>query len=168
MRMTREIVAAFFLAVLADAAFACGLCLSVQGNPLALPHPRAIEVAVATRTALDSGTLRLASAGGWDNRRTPSARDYLAEWSANRRIDAAANISIHILLIDTSDAAVIVGRGGRLILAPGGDVGDCVMVTTSVTLRAVLAGELSLRNALQNNLVVIEGKKDLAQLFAAR
>ena len=58
MRTGLLIASLFFMA---NAAIACGVCLSVQGNPLALPHPRAIEVAVATRNALDRGLLRSAS-----------------------------------------------------------------------------------------------------------
>ena len=55
MRFAVAILASSFLMV--NSVWCCGFCSLFQGDPLSLPHPLAIEIAVATREALDQGIL---------------------------------------------------------------------------------------------------------------
>lgn len=152
----------------ANAALACGVCLSVQGNPLALPHPRALEVAVATRNALDRDLLRpmSAAASGWSSREKPSARTMLLD--KMKRQCSAATASIHFVFVDTSEAVVVVGRGNQwLCPAHNVDAADCVVVTSSHALKALLDGRLRFDDAIGRKLIVVEGQaKALTMLLS--
>src|SRR5262245_23040518 len=58
--------------LVAESAYACGICFSLNGDALALPHPQAIELAVATRSAMDRGVLPTVASNtsqGWDQRK---------------------------------------------------------------------------------------------------
>src|SRR5581483_10543007 len=98
--------------------WSCGFCPSLQGNPLALPQPKAIEIAVATRAALDKGRIQpasLPSAGGsWNHRAKQSGIAILHSWveraNANQDRRQAGSFSMHIILIDTSESLVIQSR----------------------------------------------------------
>lgn len=149
--------------------FACDLCFSVSGNPFALPHPRAIEIAVATRSALEKGLLteRETKNVGWS--RTPRRGSgleplnaWLAKKNAGKVSSDAGPVSVHIVLIDTSEAVALHFRSGAVLLdsKPSGS-GDALIATTSHGLRALLSGELSLDRALTMKLLIVEGRPGL-------
>src|SRR5262249_48726579 len=128
-------------------AAACDVCIALRGDALALPHPRAIEVAVATRAALDKGLLRPAPAsapvGGWNRRDDASGAALAKAWA--EKLSAAPlrpeTFSLHVVLVDTSEAFVIHVRGGRAVVEPGGVGAEAAAATTSITLRALVGGE---------------------------
>src|SRR5271170_5085869 len=76
------IVGAF---VVCESASACGICFTLGNDGLALPHPKAIEIAVATRAALDKGLLRVpeVSQTGWDRREKRQGLFLMDRWSEN-------------------------------------------------------------------------------------
>lgn len=158
-----------FLA-LAAPTLACGVCLSIQGNPLALPHPRAIEVAVATRDALDRKTLRAASASdsGWNERDKTSARKVVLDACERRR--SSTDATIHFVVVDTSEAVAVVGRSGRFVVPmQNADAADCVVVTSSHAIKALLDGQLRMDDAIARRLIVVEGRAEsLSPLFPDR
>jgi hypothetical protein len=150
-------------------AVGCDVCFSVSGNPFALPHPRALEIAVATRSALEKGLLteRETKNVGWS--RTPrraSGLEPLNAWLAKKNAGKATTdggpASLHIVLIDTSEAVALHFRSGAVLLdsKPSGS-GDAVIATTSHGLRALLSGELSLDRALTMKLLIVEGRPGL-------
>jgi hypothetical protein len=170
MRVTLAVLTSLLLAAIP--VLGCGVCSSFNGNPLSLPHPRAIEIAVATRSALDKGILRErqleTTISGW-NRKTPpgSGLEALKAWLETKNAGKVAvvrdPVSLHIVLIDTSETAAIHFRSGAVVLDPQpSGTGDAVVATTSHGLQALLSGELSVEKAIKMKLAVIEGRQSLA------
>lgn len=159
----RSVLVMMALSLEAGAALACGVCYSVKGDSFELPHPRAIEVAVATRAALDRGALTVPQLDSWNSRQKSLGLDPLRSWAEGRRF-GSEGFSLHVVLVDMSESTAIVVRGGRAILhAQFEDAGDCTLVTSSVALRAILSGDLSLDLASRTKLAVIEGKREHAR-----
>ncbi len=167
------------LLLIAAPVWGCGICSSFDGNPLALPHPRAIEIAVATRSAFDLGILReqrldvkKISPSGWNRKTSPgSGLDSLKTWlekkNAGKTLANREPVSLHIVLIDTNETAAIHFRSGAVVLEPQiKGVGDAVVATTSHGLRALLSGEITMEHAIKKALAHIEGRPRLVLVLA--
>ncbi len=163
---------ALVLAAAPSAALACGFCHNLGGNALALPHPRAIEVAVATRAAIERGSLD-------DRRLVP--RDTLPDggtglvplhkvaapaiveaWAARLEQPGrdARPLAVHFLFIDTEQSCGLSARGGTVIFeAKPSFYCDARVVTTRAALLAVLDGTLSPAEAQKQRLLLIEGDR---------
>lgn len=160
------------LFVLLPSAHGCGLCFSFGGNPLALPHPRTIEIAVATRAAIDKGILKTPSrtgmAGAWNSRDQQSGLSTLKAWadSARSPIPRASgeSFTLHIVLVDTAQSCTIHARAGHCVLAPRtGGHADASLATTQAAIQAILSGELSWERAVECGLLHIEGNPTYAR-----
>ena len=170
MRYIPAALCGVFLA--ASPACGCGLCQVLVGNPLSLPHPRAIEVAVATRAALDRGLIRQpspepAAGAGWDRRRDRSGVPMMQAWVEGGPAAAAFGggpCTLHLVLVDTSEAVAAHLRSGRAVLEPRpAGPADVVVVTTRPALRALLAGQIKLDEAVAAGIVVVERPGKLAR-----
>jgi hypothetical protein len=153
-------------------ALACGFCYSLGGNPLALPHPRAIEIAVATRTAIDNGKLderplvpaRLAHGDGTGHvalHKIP-APVLVERWAAQllRPEANAPPLSVHFLFIDTEQSCALILRGGRVLFEVRSAAGsDARVVTTRPAFHALLIGKLTPGEAQRLGLLHFEGER---------
>jgi hypothetical protein len=152
---------------------ACGFCFSLSGNPLALPHPRAIEIAVATRAALDRGLIRQrlpepATGAGWDRRQERSGVPLMKAWveggHAAKAFSAREPFTLHIVLVDTSEGYAAHLRSGRAEFEPQpGSPADVVVVTTRPALCAILANQINLDDAVAAGVLVVERPRKLAR-----
>jgi hypothetical protein len=152
--------------------------MAFQGNPLALPHPKAIEIAVATRRALDSGLIRgksaptidgVVSAGGWNKRDHVSGSALIKKCLDNIRAAqkrcGGEPFSFHVVLIDTSEAfAVQVRAGGVVLESRHTGPRDSLIATTCVGLQAIIAREITFWQAIHSGLLLVEGNQRLAQI----
>lgn len=156
--------------ILAAPAHGCGVCYSFAANPLALPHPRAIEIAVATRTALDRGLLktRTSSGRGWNTR--PTGASSLKAWAqvASSTIRTGQKpFSLHVVLVDSAESYAIHVRAGHLVLdSRVSDRPDAVVATTQVALQAVLSGDIPWERAVECGLLNVEGSEECARVLA--
>lgn len=146
---------------------ACGICPGLSGNPLTLTHPRAIEIAIATRAALDRGAIRVASPGaGWNNRESSTGIDIAKSWLSQS--DFAKHFpstpsTIHIVLVDTSHTVVAHQRGGEWLYDPLSTASaDRIVATTATSLRALRDGELKIAEAEKLGLLLIEERHEIA------
>jgi hypothetical protein len=170
------------LLALSPQADGCEVCFSFQGNPLSLPHPRAIEIAVATRAALDKGLLgeqaassapSSAPSGGWNNREARSAAGVLQDRCEVVHLETAwrghAPFSLHVVLIDTSETLELHVRGGQATLErqPRG-AGDAVIATAYPGLQAIVAGRLAFDDAVRCGLVAVDGREQLIRVLFPR
>jgi hypothetical protein len=152
-----------------DPMWACGFCYSLGGNPLALPHPRAIEIAVATRAAIEKGTLAerplvpasLAHGGnGLVALHKIPAPVLVERWAARLPPQEARQkaLSVHFLFIDTEQSCALTVRAGAVLFegrpAPHS---DARVVTTRAAFYALLSGRLSLREAVRRGVLCVEG-----------
>lgn len=163
------------LFVLLPPAHGCGLCFSFGGNPLALPHPRTIEIAVATRAAIDKGVLKAPSrtsvTGAWNARDQQTGLSALKTWSEMASPPASKAIgesfTLHIVLVDTAQSCTIHARAGHCVLAPRtGGHADASLATTQAAIQAILSGELSWERAMECGLLHIEGNPAHARILS--
>ena len=172
-------LAAFVLAVAPAAAPACGSCYSLGGNPLALPHPRAIEIAVATRAAIEAGviperkaiprdTLLEGGIGFVDLHKVPAPR-LVQAWAARlgRSTSNNGSLAVHFLFIDTEQSCGLIMRGGAVVFDsnPSFHV-DARIVTTRTAFQALVSGGLDAANAERLGLLIVEGDARARSLFS--
>jgi hypothetical protein len=134
---------------------ACTFCNNLGSNPLGLAHPKAIEVAVATRKAMDSGLLDSGSVA----QRKKSGPLLVEEWST--RLDRQGldrTIAVRFVFIDTEESCGILVRGGRVLFDPQPTFhADSQVVTTRPAFEALLGNQLKVSKAQQLGLLLIEG-----------
>jgi hypothetical protein len=148
---------------------ACAVCLSLN-NPLALPHPRAIEIAVATRTAIDKGLLPpeklitaatvLANGTGFIALKRVSAAELVKTWVARLkpRGQRSEPLIVHFLFVDTEEACGVEFRGGLVQYQPRlSSRSDARVVTTRMAFHALLTGRLTAGEARKRGLICLEG-----------
>jgi hypothetical protein len=165
-------VVALALVITPGPARPCGFCYSLGGNPLALPHPKAIEIAVATRAAIDKGTLddkclvpaSLAQGGGsgFTTLHKIPAPALVERWAARlpRQEVARQPLSIHFLFIDTEQSCALILRGGMVMFeGKPSPHSDARVVTTRTAFHALLAKKLSPPDAQRLGLLHLEGDR---------
>jgi hypothetical protein len=178
MRTLGPVAAALAAVLLASGvAPACGPCLSLTGNPLALPHPRAIEIAVATRAAIDRGLLAekplapasLAHGGGNGLvalHKIPAP--VLVERWAERlppRQSGRQPLSVHFLFIDTEQSCALTLRGGAVLFETrSAGHSDARVVTTRPAFHALLTGRLTLAAAQGLGVLHLEGDRQAGRI----
>jgi hypothetical protein len=158
--------------------WACGFCFSLSGNPLALPHPRAIEIAVATRAAIDKGLpddRRLIPShpvlGGADGlialHKVPApllVKCWAAKLPAGGKNDRP--LSVHFLFIDTEQSCGLSVRGGAVLFeSKSSPHSDARVVTTRATFYALLRGELNAKEAQRLGLLCVEGDQQATRFI---
>lgn len=144
------------VAAIPAAAIACTFCNNFGSNPLALAHPKAIEVAVATRKAIDNGLL----ASGSGALRKASGPLLVEEWAARLDRQGLENpgIAVRFVFIDSEQICGILVRGGRVLFDPQPSFhADSQVVTTRPAFEALLSNRLSTPEAQRLGLVLIEG-----------
>jgi hypothetical protein len=161
-------VAALVLAVIAPPLHGCGWCFSFSGNPLALPHPKAIEIAVATRAAIDQGALRdkrwisddvIGGHGLIALDRVPAPM-LVKTWAEKQTEDGKARrpLSVHFVFIDTGETCGLIARGGAILFEPQASTqSDARVVTTRTVFYGLIKGEIGMGWAERQGLCCIEG-----------
>jgi hypothetical protein len=123
------------------------------GNGFSIAHPRAIEIAVATRDALDAGLIE-------DSPRTAQADALIARRVAMLvpRDWAAGDSVIEILWVDDNVTFHFAVRDNRVVASPGPapSARKFTVVTTGPTAAALAVHRLSLDDAVTRELVIIE------------
>jgi hypothetical protein len=170
-------IVAFVLAAAPTYARACGFCYSLGGNPLALPHPKAIEVAVATRAAIEKGliternlirgdTLIQGSSGFVALEKVPAPK-LVQAWAAKLgRLEwDGPPLAVHFLFIDAEQTCELSVRGGTAFFeAKPSSHSDARVVTTRATFHTLLDGALSQAEARRLGLLLVEGDARAAAL----
>lgn len=113
----------------------CTLCPVPSTQGLIPDHPRALEIAVRTRKAVEEGTLTARA-------QLPTVM-FLRAWAAS-----SGESFDSILLVDT-------GKLLELRSGPGG-----VIISTSHTLSTLVVGQMQLEDAIQRGLVILETPTD--------
>jgi hypothetical protein len=139
------------LTAFTSSAIACGVC-SWVGDGFSIAHPRAIEIAVATRDALDVGLIE-------DSPRTAQADALIARrvamLVANDR--ALGDCVIEILWVDENVTFHFAVRDKRVVASPGPPAAlKLTVVTTGPTSAALAAHRLSFDDAMTRGLVIVE------------
>lgn len=169
---------AFVLATGPAPARGCGSCYSLGGNPLALPHPKAIEVAVATRAAIEKGliterkvilgdTLAQGNRGFIALDKVPASK-LVQAWAAKlgQMERDGPPLAIHFLFIDTEQTCELIVRGGTAHFeAKPSSHSDARVVTTRAAFHALLVGGLSQSDAQRLGVLLIEGDTRAASLI---
>lgn len=163
-------VIAMVVMTCAKTALGCGSCVSLSGSELSLPHPRAIEIAVATRAAIEAEQLKPLSRRTAQGRR-PTAREIVQRWidmrSSRRPASKRPSGTLHVVLIDTSETLEVQFRPVGLVIVSeeSKHSADATMVSTLPALKSLLEGKHRLAQLLKTPLVVIEGDSEIAELF---
>lgn len=157
---------------LAGPAGACVFDTGV-GNPFELPHPRALEVAMAVHGAVQSGAVDGNAIG-------PELGGEAGLQRASWRLQRLARLLGGAASDEPTIALVLVDRwlwarltpaalGAMLqVHAAGPAPGDVVAVSSEWVLALLLAGQLSGDEALRQGLVLLEGNAADVQRVAAR
>ena len=136
----------------ASSAVACDVC-SWLGNGFSIAHPRAIEIAVATRDALDAGLIK-------DSPRAAQADALIARRVAMLVASdrAAGDCAIEILWVDDNDTFHFAVRDKRVVASPEPTPAalKCTVVTTGPTAAALAVHRLSFDDAVTRGLVIVE------------
>lgn len=158
---------AIFLLLLGatSAAHACAVCVGLVGNPLAIPHPRAVEIALATRRAIEQrllpGQQMVRSNGSIIDLQRVPVGSLIKDWTA--RLDVAKSESpwsIHVIFVDSGETCGVEFRGGGLLLQPRpSSHSDTRLITTRNTLHAILIDRMDLARAQQLGLLILEGEQ---------
>jgi hypothetical protein len=154
-------------------ASACSFDMGFAGNPLALPHPRSLEVAVAVQDAARAGRIDLDATGP---QLVGEAGLQRAGWrlrQLGRSLGGfdGGEAAIALVLVDVSLWARLTPGplGAQLHLHVDGPApGDVVAVSSEAVVAQLVAGRLSGEDALRQGLLLLEGDPAEVQRTAAR
>lgn len=147
---------------------ACGWCLNLS-NSFTLGHPKSIEIALATRAAIEKGVLQprhlvstklaLGEGEGVIALKKIPASALARTWLATLKLRDSANpLSVHILLIDTREnCGIEIRRGIVLVQAKPSMHSDVKIAMTKETLLALATKKMELHTAKKLGLLVTEG-----------
>src|SRR5262245_56122099 len=121
-------------------------------NGLSLAHPRALEIALATRQAMDRHLLEAPP-------RNSSGLRLLRDWVDQQRSMGPVRFShaavVHVLLVDTDEVGELQFRPGLVTLeAIPQQQADLVLATTAPALAALLTSRVPMAQATERKLVV--------------
>lgn len=147
---------------------ACGVCFDLAG--FLSTHPKSIEIALATRAAIEKRVLLDESAWistkellGEGNERIAlkrvAASRLVEAWT--KKIDLAAcdgPVTVHFLFISTKETCGIEIRNAEALAQTKPSVRcDVRIVTAKETLAAVLSGRITISAARESGLLIVEG-----------
>lgn len=149
---------------------ACGYCATPSiGAAFALPHPKAIEIAVATRKAIEQGILHERGAtcrsgmpqtsAGWIVLEKVTAYELLKNATDRLRPQnvRSMHVTLHFVFVDSNERCDLLIRDGLVQLCRGNALcSEVRIVTTKPTMDAVLQGRLSLAAAQMDGLILVE------------
>jgi hypothetical protein len=174
-------VALVLSAAVTAPALACTTCSRLIGNSLALPHPKAIEIAVATRAAIEKGLLSdrsfipramLPEGGeGVVALRKVSGPRLVEAWAAQleRSNPEIERLAVHFLFIDTEQSCGLMIRGEAIVFDRQPLFhADARVVTTRATFHALVDGALGVYEAQRLGLLLVEGDSRAADLIAGQ
>lgn len=148
-------------------AFGCGYCTNL-GNVLSVSHPNSIAIALATQKAIDNGKLEndiMAPPGVTESRHPSelarySARSIVQQWASELTPMDMEPLRIHFLFVDTGETCELSLRGNIAIYSDGSTGSpDALIVTTQKTIHAIASGRMTLRDAVELNIALIESDK---------
>ncbi len=166
-------VVAALVSTLCASVSACSFDMGFAGNPLALPHPRSLELAVAVHDAARRGRIDLDTGG-------PQLEGEAGLQRAGWRLRQLArslggfdggDAAIALVLVDISLWARLTPAplGAQLQLhVAGPEPGDVIAVSSETVLVQLIAGRLSGEDALRQGLLLLEGDPAEVQRAAAR
>jgi hypothetical protein len=147
----------------------CAVCMSLN-NPLALPHPKAIEIAIATRAAVDKGLLLgeqlipaatvLPNGTGFIALKRVPAGQLVKSWMAGLKPGGQRSdpLIVHFLFVDTEEACGVEFRSGvAQYQSKLSTHSDTRLVTTKIAFHAILTGKLTAAQAKELGLMCVEG-----------
>jgi hypothetical protein len=153
----------------------CGWCVNLTG--FTLSHPRSIEIALATRLAIEKGILHDEAAlvstkamfgegNGLIALRKVPARRLVEAWTKRHAFaNSARPVSVHFLFVASREACGIeIRQGVVLFQATPSDRCDVRVITTKEAMGAILAGRISLSKARKLGLLVVEGERNTLPL----
>jgi len=169
---------ALVLVALPAPVLACGFCANLDGNPLALPHPKAIEIAVATRAAIEKDhpnpkrlvpheVLFEGGRGTTALHKLPAPL-LVKAWARKCRCPSknGSPWNAQLVFIDTEETCGLTVRAGGVWFETGPfPHNDARLVTTRTTFGALFMGNLSLQEARARGLVYLEGDARAASLL---
>jgi hypothetical protein len=171
----------FILAAVPSPALACGTCSRLNANALELPHPKAIEIAVATRAAIEKGSLsdrtyvpRAALLDGGDGfiaLHKVSAPQLVEAWSERlaRSKTKSGPLTVHFLFIDTEQSCALIVRHGTVIYdSKPPSFADSHIVTTRIAFYALLDGAISVSKTQRLGLLLVEGDPQATAVVPGR
>jgi hypothetical protein len=147
----------------------CAVCMNLN-NPLALSHPKAIEIALATRDAVDKGLLpgeQLIPAAtvspngtGFIALKKVPAGQLVNRWVTGLKLgnQRSEPLIVHFLFVDTEEACGVEFRSGvPQYHSKLSSLSDARLVTTKIAFHAILTGKLTAIQAKELGLVCVEG-----------
>jgi hypothetical protein len=146
---------------------ACGYH-GLLGDGFSALHPRSIDVAIAISEAADENKLDREIVA-------PKFADFLALHRATRRLDRvreelqivianAAVPAFSLLLVESGVWSRYVADGNTVRLVVHTDAppaGEAVVVTGNAVLAAIIAGRVTVQDAMQRRLIVVDGPQEL-------
>ena len=156
--------------VTASESQACGVCGSIDGEALSLPHPRAIEIAVATRAAVEKGlfsdrpdipraSVSSGSRGLISLDKVPGPL-LVKCWAARINLPKpeVQPVAAHFVFIDTQQSCGLMVRSGTAVFESKPSFhADALIVTTRAAFQALVDGAITVAEAQQSGLLLIEG-----------
>ncbi len=148
-----------WLLLLAGGAEACTICAGPTLDGLRLEHPQTLQISLATRAAIERGELDLpestAPTGATGEEREALDVGLTPGWALMRALlaEAPAPTIGELLLVDRGTRRFIAGRG---ITHLDGRKPSYRIVTTAAALDAILKKRLTLSQAQESGLILIE------------
>ena len=148
----------------AQIAIGCDYCTNLN-NVFTVAHPRSIEIALATRKAIDDGKLSndiMVSDGVLAGRRNAELAKYPARLIVKQWADSLASknrlpLRIHLLFVDTRETCELILRGSIATYSDDSTGrSDARIVTTRKTIHEIAAGRLTLHEALRLKVAFLE------------
>jgi hypothetical protein len=149
--------------------YPCGWCVNLTNFKLS--HPRSIEIALATRAAIEKGILRdeselistktvFGDGNGLIALKKVPACQLVDAWTRNQNFaDCAEPVIVHFLFIAGHETCGMEIRAGVVLFqAKSSEQSDVRIITTKEAMLAILEGRISLSKARTLGLLVVEGK----------
>jgi hypothetical protein len=147
----------------------CGWCVKLTG--FTLSHPRSVEIALATRAAIEKGILHNEAAlistktmfgegNGLIALKKVPARRLVEAWTKSPDFaDSGGPVTVHFLFISSRETCEIeIRKGVVLSQAKPSERCDLRVVTTKEAMAAILEGRISVSGARELGLLVVEGE----------
>lgn len=150
---------------------ACTICV-FPGSGLALPDPRILQVAIATRQAVESGVIPEAAVVGEASvlAQAPDANLIKLWVRTEKAVGLSTDGPVHVVLVDTDRRfALSPGPQGLSISTDTSGLSVRQIITTRKTLLALLNRALAWEKAREHGVLLVEsiGMKDALEINAA-
>lgn len=172
------IVAMVALGVIVPCARETGACVTcaVPSDALTPIHPKSLEIALATRAAIDAGDLppTLNELRDKAEGRIPigmqevAAPALLKYWLGRLKFKEDETCVIHFLCVDTQERqGIAIGGGAFSVQETPSEKSDATVVTTRHVLRALSHPQIDIQRAKELGVLLVEGKLPASLAAAA-